>query len=53
MPMKPLICVECLAPSERGYCDKSNQGDLVNQCPIWRDQVRKIDTLKQLSSEQN
>ena len=23
------------APSERGYCDKSNQGDLVNQCPIW------------------
>ena len=37
--------------SERGYCDRPEQGDLVNQCPIWKEQVRKMDILRRLSSE--
>lgn len=31
--------------SERRYCDIPNQPDLVNQCPIWRAQVRKLEML--------
>lgn len=39
--------------SERGYCDVPNQPDLVNQCPIWREQVRKLEILKRLSGSKS
>ena len=35
--------------SERGYCDRPDQSDLVNQCPIWREQVRKMKILQDLT----
>lgn len=36
---------------ERGYCDRPHQPDLVNQCPIWKEQVRKLGVLMDLSEK--
>lgn len=36
-------------PSERGYCDRPNQSDLVNQCLIWKEQENRMKVLKALS----
>lgn len=34
---------------DKSYCDRSHQPDLINQCSIWKDQVRKLSKLRQLS----
>lgn len=34
---------------DKSYCDVPHQPDLINQCPIWKDQVRKLSTLTLLS----
>jgi pimeloyl-ACP methyl ester carboxylesterase len=35
--------------AESGYCDRPDQKNLLNQCPIWREQVRKIEKLRDLT----